>query len=83
MKGSVLESRVVISLVPKEPLYRILEVLKLSGIETVDIAYTSVGDYFCIKNKTTLGKDIKKVLTNGGTKKLKQACANLFKKRLF
>lgn len=51
LKGSVLESRVVISTTPKEPLYRILEVLKLSGIETVDIAYTSVGDYFCIKNK--------------------------------
>lgn len=51
MKGSVLESRVVISLVPKEPLYRILEVLKLSGIETVDISFTSVGDYYTIKNK--------------------------------
>ena len=51
MKGSVLESRVVISLVPKEPLYRILEVLKLSGLETVDIAYTSIGDYYTIKNR--------------------------------
>ena len=51
MKGSVLESRVVISLVPKEPLYRILEVLKLSGIETVDISFTSVGDYYTIKNR--------------------------------
>jgi cell division protein FtsA len=51
LKGSVLESRVVISLVPKEPLYRILEVLKLSGLETVDIAYTSVGDYYTIKNR--------------------------------
>ena len=51
MKGKNLETRVVISTVPKEPLYRILEVLKLSGVETVDIAFTSVGDYFCIKNK--------------------------------
>ena len=51
MKGSVLEARVVISLVPKEPLYRILEVLKLSGIETVDISFTSVGDYYAIKNR--------------------------------
>ena len=31
MKGSVLESRVVISTVPKEHLYRILEALKLAG----------------------------------------------------
>jgi len=51
MKGKVLETRVVISTVPKEPLYRILEVLKLSGLETVDIAFTSVGDYYCVKNK--------------------------------
>ncbi len=51
MKGSILEARVVISTTAKEPLYRILEVLKLSGIETVDIAYNSVGDYFSIRNK--------------------------------
>ena len=51
MKGTVLETRVVISTVPKEPLYRILEVLKLSGLETVDIAFQSFGDYYSIKNK--------------------------------
>ena len=51
MKGSVLESRVVISLVPKEPLYRILEVLKLSGLEAIDIAFTSIGDYYTIKTR--------------------------------
>lgn len=51
MKGSVLETRVVVSLVAKEPLYRILEVLKLSGLETVDIAFTSIGDYYTIKNR--------------------------------
>ena len=31
--------------------YRILEVLKLSGLDTVDIAYTSTGDYFSVKCK--------------------------------
>ena len=51
MKGSVLETRVVISMVSKEPLYRILEVLKLSGLDTVDISFTSVGDYYSIKNR--------------------------------
>lgn len=51
MKGSVLETRVVISTVAKEPLYRILEVLKLSGVETIDIAFTSVGDYYSIKSR--------------------------------
>ncbi len=51
MKGSVLESRVVISTMSKEPLYRILEVLKLSGLETVDICYGCVGDYYAIKTR--------------------------------
>jgi len=51
MKGSLLESKVVISTSPKEPLYRILEVLKLCGLEAVDVAYTSVGDYYAIKNR--------------------------------
>ena len=51
MKGTTLETKLVISTVPKEPLYRILQVLKLSGLDTVDICFTSVGDYFSIKNK--------------------------------
>ena len=50
MKGEVLETRVVISTLPKEGLYRILEVLKLSGVEAVDIAFSSTGDYYTIKN---------------------------------
>lgn len=51
MKGSLLETRVVISTMEKGALYRILETLKLSGVETVDIAFTSTGDYFAVKNK--------------------------------
>lgn len=54
LKGSILDARVVISTTAKEPLYRLLEVLKLSGIETVDIAYNSVGDYYSIKNKNMM-----------------------------
>ena len=50
MKGEILEARVVVSTLPKEGLYRILEVLKLSGVETVDVAFTSTGDYYSIKN---------------------------------
>ncbi len=52
MKGAKLKSRVVISTVLKEPLYRVLEVLKLAGIEAVDIAYTSTGDYYSVKKKS-------------------------------
>ena len=51
MKGSVLEARVVITTVPKEPLYRILETLKLAGVETVDIAFDAIGDYYTVKNR--------------------------------
>lgn len=51
LKGSILETRVVVSTLPKEPLYRLLEVLKLSGVETVDIAFTSTGDYYTVKNR--------------------------------
>lgn len=50
MPGKVIEAKVVVSTLLKEPLYRILEVLKLSGLETIDIAFTSTGDYFTIKN---------------------------------
>lgn len=50
MAGKVIEAKVVVSTLAKEPLYRILEALKLSGLETVDIAYSSTGDYFSIRN---------------------------------
>ena len=51
MKGNKLSARVVVSTTPKEPLYRILEVLKLAGLETIDICYSSFGDYYCMKDK--------------------------------
>lgn len=51
LKGSQLDARVVISTTAKEPLYRILEVLKLSGVETVDIAFGCVGDYYAVKTR--------------------------------
>ena len=51
MKGTILEARVVVSTVPKDALYQILEVLKQAGVEAVDIAFTSIGDYYTIKNR--------------------------------
>lgn len=50
MRGKLLETKLVITTVPKEPLYRILEVLKLSGLETIDVAFTSTGDYYSVKS---------------------------------
>lgn len=48
--GSLLETKLVVSTLPKEPLYRILEVLRLSGLETIDVAFTSTGDYYAVRN---------------------------------
>lgn len=51
MNGNTLSARVVISTKKKEPLYRILEVLKNAGVETIDISYSSYGDYYCMEDK--------------------------------
>ena len=50
MKGKHMNARVVVSTTPKEPLYKMLEVLKLAGLETIDICYSSYGDYYSIKD---------------------------------
>ena len=50
MKGKHINARVVVSTTPKEPLYKMLEVLKLAGLETIDICYSSYGDYYSIKD---------------------------------
>ena len=51
LKGSKLDTRVVVSTTEKEPLYRILEALKLSGLEVIDICYSSFGDYYALSSK--------------------------------
>lgn len=51
LKGSTLSTRVVVSTSPKEQLYRILEALKLGGLEVIDICYSSFGDYYALSNK--------------------------------
>ncbi len=50
MIGEELGVKVLISTSPKEIVYKILEVLKLSGLDVIDIGYTSTGDYYEIKN---------------------------------
>ena len=50
MRGEVLSSKIVIGTMPKEELYRFLEVLKFAGVEAVDVGFTSTGDYYTIKN---------------------------------
>ena len=53
MSGKILEAKIVIGSIPKENLYKILQVINLSEVETVDVAFTSTGDYFAISNYET------------------------------
>ena len=64
MRGAILETRVVIATLPKEPLYRFLEVLKLSGLETLDIAFTSTGDYYAVRS-SRLQKEVGAIINIG------------------
>ena len=51
LKGSTLSARVVVSTTPKEELYKILEVLRNAGLETIDICFSSFGDYYALDDK--------------------------------
>ncbi len=67
MKGETLETKVVVSTVPKEPLYRMLEVLKLAGLEVIDIAFGAIGDYYEVKNPS-LDKKVGAIINIGESK---------------
>ncbi len=64
MSGAILETKVVVATVLKEPLYRILEVLKLSGLEAIDVCFTSTGDYYAVRNKR-LQKEVGAIIDIG------------------
>ena len=64
MPGVMLEVKLVLSTVPKEPLYRLLEVLKLSGLDAVDIAFTSTGDYYAVRS-SRLQKEVGAIINIG------------------
>ncbi len=51
LSGDTLEMKAVITTVPKEPLYRLLEVVKLAGLEAVDVAFHTTGDYFEVRSE--------------------------------
>ena len=64
MSGESLDVKVLISTSPKEIVYKILEVLKLSGVETIDLAYTSTGDYYTVKSDY-LDKEVGAIINIG------------------
>ncbi len=51
MAGKSLEARVLITTSPKDLVYKILEVLKLSGLEAIDVCYSTTADYYTSKNQ--------------------------------
>lgn len=55
MSGTTLEAKVVISSIPKNNLYRPLDAIRLAGLETVDVAFTSTGDYYAALG---IGEDV-------------------------
>lgn len=67
MAGKSIEVKVLITTSPKDLVYRILEVLKLSGIETIDVCYSQVADYFTIKNNN-LDKQVGAIINIGEDK---------------
>lgn len=52
-RGEELDAKVVIATSPKEIVYKVLEVVKLSGIEAIDIVYKSTADYYEVRNNET------------------------------
>ena len=50
--GKKLESKIVISSIDKSAMYRMLEAIKLAGVDSIDVCFKSTGDYFTIKNDT-------------------------------
>lgn len=51
LQGNVLGIKALITTSPKEYLYEFLQVLKLGGIDVVDVCYTATGDYFEVRNE--------------------------------
>ena len=67
MAGKSIETRVLMTTSPKDLVYKILEVLKLSGIDAIDVCYSTTGDYFAIKNDN-LDKQVGAIINIGEDK---------------
>lgn len=67
MAGKSLEAKVLITTSPKDLVYKILEVLKLSGVEAIDVCYSAVSDYYACKN-SNIDKQVGSVINIGEEK---------------
>ena len=64
LTGEKLEVKAVISETPRESLYNLLGILDVCGLEVVDIAFTSTGDYYTVRN-SDLDKKVGAIINIG------------------
>lgn len=50
MRGTKIASKIVICELPKDILYKYLAVIDLCGLEAVDLAFSTTGDYYAVHN---------------------------------
>lgn len=51
--SETLEVKVLVTTSPKDYIYQLLDILKQSGLEVVDLCYSATGDYYEAKNSKT------------------------------
>ncbi len=68
LKGNKLESRMLISTVPKENVYAFLEVLRECNVEVIDLSFGVINDFYNMKENTDFLKGSGAVIDMGNDK---------------
>ena len=68
IKGSKLESRMLISTVPKENVYPFLEVLEKCNVEVIDLSFGVINDFYNLKDNSDFDKNSGAVIDIGNDK---------------
>ena len=68
MEGSKLESRMLISTVPKENVYAFLDVLEKCNVEVIDLSFGVINDFYNMKDNTDFQKHSGVVIDMGNDK---------------
>ncbi len=50
-EASLLKTRTIVVSTSNERIYSLIEILEEAGLEVVDLSLTTIGDYYCFKNK--------------------------------
>ena len=67
-KGNKLESRMLISTVPKENIYPYLELLEKCGIEVIDLSFGVINDFYNMQDNLDFSKDFGALVDIGNDK---------------